>query len=184
MDTALSYRAAANDRCTVRRATPFDHNHLKSVLDAAAAAQVPVLSEFDAAQLLVEQDVFLAYAQERPIGCIMAMPGETTVLHGLFVLPGERDKGHGSELIRGAMAGFDAGGITRTYWTAVDPALPGAHERFLKFGFDVVPELSEDRLELMVRRAAIKSGGAAAFPIERAGRIVNASSITRAAAAT
>jgi len=183
VDASLSYRAAANDRCTVRRATPFHHNHLKSVLDVAAAARVPVLSEFDAAQLLIEQDVFLAYAQERPIGCIMGMPGETTVLHGLFVVPGERGRGHGSELIRRAMAEFDAGGITRTYWTAVDPALLGAQERFLKFGFDVVPELSEDRLELMVRRAAVRTGAATAFPVERVGRIANASSATRAASA-
>lgn len=183
MDAPSSYRLAANDRCTVRRATPFHHNHLKSVLDAATAASMPVFPDFDASRLLVEQDVFLAYAQDRPIGCIMAMPGETTVLHGLFVVPGERGRGHGSELIRQAIAEFEGGGVTRTYWTAVDPVLLGAQERFLKFGFVVVPELCEDRLELMVRRASMRTGGTASFPSERAGRIANASTTTWAASA-
>lgn len=115
--------------------------------------------------------MFLAYVGSRPIGCIMAMPGQTTVLHGLFVLPDERGSGHGSELIRQAITEFDAGGVARTYWTAVDPTLVGAHERFLKFGFSLVPELCEERLELMVRPSSIRLPNGYPFPIGRTGAV-------------
>lgn len=154
MEAASSRPAAANDRCTVRRATPFHNTHLTAVLEAATLEQVSALAQFDAADLLTDQHVFLAYAGERPIGCIMAMPGATTVLHGLFVVSAERGKGHGSELIRSAISAFETMGATRSYWTAVDPGLPGAHERFLKFGFEIVPELCEERLQLMVLSAS------------------------------
>jgi len=152
VEIANNVPTAANDRCIVARATPFHRRQLEAVLEAADAERVSALTEFDAADLLAEQDVFIAYVADEPIGCIMAMSGPITVIHGLFVVPAQRGRGYGCELIRAALPAFEQSDVRREYWTAIEARNDGARERFIRFGFSLVPELSDDGIQLMTRR--------------------------------
>lgn len=152
MEPVTAPLVAANDRCIVSKATAFDRLLLDEVLDAAAAEGVSRLEDVDAAQLLAGQDVFLAFVDHQPIGCIMALRGNVTVLHTLFVIPPHRGQGHGCELIRFAISTIERNEERGDYWTAVDQEKPGASARFARFGFEAVPEFDEGRLQLMIRR--------------------------------
>ena len=141
----------ANDACTVRLATPADHDLLQVVLDGSAGVLDADVFGMKAAQLLYAHQVHIGFLEGAPIGCVMATVAPTTGIHGLNVVPTHRSKGHASTLVRAVIEHNDGLQEQQSYWTAVDPNAPGAIERFGKLGFEVVAGSDYKHLKLMIR---------------------------------
>ena len=149
---------AANDACTVKLATIDDSNLLQVVLDDSAGFRNADVFGLRAAQLIDAHQVHIALVGDPPIGCVMVTVADSVVIHGLNVVQGHRNRGHATTLVRAALAHNDGAHATEVYWTAVDPNVEGARERFVKLGFENVAGEHCGRFSLMIRRSSAGSG--------------------------
>lgn len=137
----------ANDSHEVRIATPFDRHVLQGILEegrSSAFGEVPSASD-----LLAVNRIHIARVRGEAVGCIATTGGDLPLIHALVVVAAQRAKGHACGLIEAALA--EIPDDREMVWTAVDPELAGAGDRFARHGFVNHPDRRDDGLVLMVR---------------------------------
>lgn len=137
-------RERAEGDFRVRRAVPDDRAILQMILDGSFGGTGSRVHGLGVDDLLHQNRVYLAFVNERPMGCVMATLTDPMILHCMHVLPEHRRAGHA-----GAMLTTAIGHIDKTtpveFWTAVDPARKSGVERCRSLGF---LELAVDFTEL------------------------------------
>jgi len=139
----------------IRLADTRDVDHLQTVLDGASDILDARVYGMSAAELLAANQVYIGYASEAPIGCVMATFEAPVVIHCLSVVVSHRRNGFAGVLLAAAVAEMDRRSQPLSYWAAVDPARRSAEMRFSRLGFiraDTSVGLV-DGMQLMFREA-------------------------------
>lgn len=144
----------ANDTCLIRRAGPLDQRLLTELLrEAADDTDIDVSSATVVREALADNIVLVASYDSGLIGCIMATPGPTTILHNLAIVPAQRRRGHATGLIGAMIDLLQKQGGVDALWTAIDPNLPDGMRRFERHGFSVAAGMTCREMTLMTRPA-------------------------------
>jgi len=83
---------------------------------------------------------FLAFANQKPVGCLLISLGVTAILHGLGILEAFRGRGYASHLIGSSLSWANGHGKPpEKFVTAVDTRTLADRERFTRLGFAKAP---------------------------------------------
>lgn len=121
--------------------------------EAADDTDIDVSSISVVREALASNVVLVASYGSILIGCIMATPGPTAILHNLAIVPDQRRRGHATNLIGSIVDLLQKEGRVDTFWTAVDPRLPDGMRRFERHGFSAVPGMTCRKMTLMTKPA-------------------------------
>lgn len=141
--------------CTVRSADQEgDDALLARVLRAAPIDPSSDLAKLEPSLALAIFHVYLALADQEPVGCVMSTREKQAIIHSLVVVPAARGKGVGADILRVAVRHLVENHKPACIWTAVDPKRPGSAERFEELGFEQDPHLVKGHVLLRYQVAS------------------------------